>query len=315
MPAAVSAFSADQLRELAVTNLEDINSLAPNIKVNPGRATSNTINAYIRGIGQNDPLWGFEPGVGIYIDDVYVARPQGALLDVYDVQRIEILRGPQGTLYGKNTLAGAIKYVTRDIVGEPAFNATVAGGSYGQMDLKLGGSTPIGEHVYVGASVAKLTRDGFEGDILAVKHAIAISEVMHRFGSSLAPWRGSGWNLQCHPLMSSTSPTAWWMTRPELLRRGGRGCLLFQLLAACFISRLAFGVFARLFGLCGFLGGLDGTGVKRAFVGRIAPQRNGAHQIAAQAAGGQGGENLGGVGHVCSGSGGRPIVRAGRGDG
>lgn len=166
VPAAVSAFSADQLRELAVTNLEDINSLAPNIKVNPGRATSNTINAYIRGIGQNDPLWGFEPGVGIYIDDVYVARPQGALLDVYDVQRIEILRGPQGTLYGKNTLAGAIKYVTRDIVGEPAFNATVAGGSYGQMDLKLGGSTPIGEHVYVGASVAKLTRDGF-GEVVA----------------------------------------------------------------------------------------------------------------------------------------------------
>ena len=89
---------------------------APNIKVNAGRATSSTINAYIRGVGQNDPLWGFEPGVGIYLDDVYIARPQGALLDVYDVERIEILRGPQGTLYGKNTIAGAIKYVTRDIV-------------------------------------------------------------------------------------------------------------------------------------------------------------------------------------------------------
>jgi outer membrane receptor protein involved in Fe transport len=161
VPAAVSAFSADQLRELAITNLEDINSLAPNIKVNPGRATSNTINAYIRGVGQNDPLWGFEPGVGIYIDDVYIARPQGALLDVYDVQRIEILRGPQGTLYGKNTLAGAIKYVTRDIVGEPAFDATLAAGSYGQIDMKLAGSRAIGEHVYIGASLAKLTRNGF----------------------------------------------------------------------------------------------------------------------------------------------------------
>ena len=166
VPAAVSAFSADQLRELAITNLEDINSLAPNIKVNPGRATSNTINAYIRGVGQNDPLWGFEPGVGIYIDDVYIARPQGALLDVYDVQRIEILRGPQGTLYGKNTLAGAIKYVTRDIVGKPAFDATLAAGSYGQIDMKLAGSHALGEHVYVGASLAKLTRNGY-GEVVA----------------------------------------------------------------------------------------------------------------------------------------------------
>ncbi len=166
VPAAVSAFSADQLRELAITNLEDVNALAPNIKVNPGRATSNTINAYIRGVGQNDPLWGFEPGVGIYIDDVYIARPQGALLDVYDVQRIEILRGPQGTLYGKNTLAGAIKYVTRDIVGEPAFDATLAAGSYGQIDMKLAGSHSLGEHVHVGASIAKLTRNGY-GEVVA----------------------------------------------------------------------------------------------------------------------------------------------------
>lgn len=166
VPAAVSAFSGEQLRELAVANLEDITALAPNIKINAGRATSNTINAYIRGVGQNDPLWGFEPGVGIYIDDVYVARPQGALFDVYDVQRIEILRGPQGTLYGKNTIAGAIKYVTRDIVGAPAFNASVAAGSYGQIDLKMGGSTPIGDHVYVGAAVAKLMRNGY-GEVVA----------------------------------------------------------------------------------------------------------------------------------------------------
>ena len=82
------------------------------------RATSSTINVFIRGVGQSDPLWGNEPGVGLYIDDVYLARPQTALLDVIDVdQDIEILRGPQGTLYGKNTIAGAIKYVTRDIDG------------------------------------------------------------------------------------------------------------------------------------------------------------------------------------------------------
>jgi iron complex outermembrane recepter protein len=163
VPVAITALTADQLLEQNVRTLEDITAYAPNIKVNAGRATTSTINAYIRGVGQNDPLWGFEPGVGIYLDDVYIARPQGALLDVYDVERIEVLRGPQGTLYGKNTLAGAIKYVTRDIVtDDPAFNVTATGGSYDQRDIKIGGSAPIvADHVYLGAAVAYLRRDGY----------------------------------------------------------------------------------------------------------------------------------------------------------
>jgi iron complex outermembrane receptor protein len=163
VPVAITALTADQLEEQYVRTLEDMTAYAPNIKVNAGRATTSTINAYIRGVGQNDPLWGFEPGVGIYLDDVYIARPQGALLDVYDVERIEVLRGPQGTLYGKNTIAGAIKYVTRDIVTEdPEFNLTATGGSYNQRDIKVGGSVPVvADHVYIGAAVAYLQRDGY----------------------------------------------------------------------------------------------------------------------------------------------------------
>jgi len=167
VPVAISALTADQLQAQNVRTLEDMTAFAPNIKVNAGRATSSTINAYIRGVGQNDPLWGFEPGVGIYIDDVYVARPQGALLDVYDVERIEVLRGPQGTLYGKNTIAGAIKYVTRDIATDAAaFNVSATGGSYNQREIKVGGSLPvIDEHVFLGAAVAYLRRDGY-GEIV-----------------------------------------------------------------------------------------------------------------------------------------------------
>jgi iron complex outermembrane receptor protein len=163
VPVAITALTSDQLLEQNVRTLEDMTAYAPNIKVNAGRATTSTINAYIRGVGQNDPLWGFEPGVGIYLDDVYIARPQGALLDVYDVERIEVLRGPQGTLYGKNTIAGAIKYVTRDIATEdPAFNVTATGGSYNQRDIKVGGSAPVvADHVYLGAAVAYLQRDGY----------------------------------------------------------------------------------------------------------------------------------------------------------
>jgi iron complex outermembrane receptor protein len=163
VPVAITALTSEQLLEQNVRTLEDMTAYAPNIKVNAGRATTSTINAYIRGVGQNDPLWGFEPGVGIYLDDVYIARPQGALLDVYDVERIEVLRGPQGTLYGKNTIAGAIKYVTRDIATEdPDLNITATGGSYNQRDIKVGGSIPVvADHVYLGAAVAYLQRDGY----------------------------------------------------------------------------------------------------------------------------------------------------------
>ena len=163
VPIAVTALNAEQLQTQNVQSLSDVTAVAPNIEVNAGRATSSTINVYIRGVGQSDPLWGFEPGVGVYLDDVYIARPQGALLDLYDVERIEVLRGPQGTLYGKNTIAGAVKYITRDIASdEPYFQGSVAGGSYAERDVKLAASAPIVPgHVYFGVAAAYLRHDGW----------------------------------------------------------------------------------------------------------------------------------------------------------
>jgi iron complex outermembrane recepter protein len=167
VPLAVTAINAESLQQNAITSLADLNSFVPNMKISSDRATSSTINVYIRGVGQSDPLWGFEPGVGVYIDDVYLARPQAALLDVYDVDRLEILRGPQGTLYGKNTIAGAIKYVTRDIVGPATATASVTGGNYGERDVRLNASTPvIADHLYAGVAVAYLHHDGY-GHVVA----------------------------------------------------------------------------------------------------------------------------------------------------
>jgi iron complex outermembrane receptor protein len=167
VPLAVTALNADTLETQDVTNLTDLNSFVPNFKISADRATSSTINVYIRGVGQSDPLWGNEPGVGVYIDDVYLARPQTALLDVIDVQDLEILRGPQGTLYGKNTIAGAIKYVSRDIDGPASLSVSATGGNYGEHDEKLSFSTPvIDDHVYFGLALAQLHHDGY-GQVVA----------------------------------------------------------------------------------------------------------------------------------------------------
>jgi iron complex outermembrane recepter protein len=162
VPVAVTAFDAQALENGGIQNITELQKSAPNVTMQVSRGTNTTLTSYIRGIGQADPLWGFEPGVGLYVDDIYLARPQAGVLDVYDVERIEVLRGPQGTLYGKNTIGGAIKYVTKRLTGEPEFSFDVGVGSYNQRDTKISGQLPlIEDKLYVGGSIAKFTRDGF----------------------------------------------------------------------------------------------------------------------------------------------------------
>ena len=162
VPLTDTAVTAQALSNWNVTSLTGLNSFVPNMKISADRATSSTINVYIRGVGQSDPLWGNDPAVGVYIDGVYMARNQGALLDVLDVKRIEVLSGPQGTLYGKNTIAGAIKYVTKGVVGPRSLKVSVTGGNYGENDYKLDFSTPVvDQHVYFGMAVGYLRHAGY----------------------------------------------------------------------------------------------------------------------------------------------------------
>ncbi|MCB1044189.1 MAG: TonB-dependent receptor [Acidobacteria bacterium] len=162
VPLAVSAFKAETLEQMGTQTINELQMHVPNVTLVPSRATNNTLTAYVRGIGQADPLWGFEPGVGVYVDDVYIARPQGAMLEVFDVDRIEILRGPQGTLYGRNTIGGALKYVTKAYDPTPGGKIKAALGNYTQTDLVVSGHTPLGsDALIIGGSVAVLQRDGF----------------------------------------------------------------------------------------------------------------------------------------------------------
>jgi iron complex outermembrane recepter protein len=165
VPVAVTAFSAERLAETGSLDITALQQTTPNLTLQVARGSNSTLIAFIRGVGQQDPLWGFEPGVGLYVDDVYVARPQGAVLDIYDIERIEVLRGPQGTLYGRNTVGGAVKYVTGRIEDTPTLDTRIDLGTDEQRDVILSGSLPLGETFAVGASAAIYRRDGY-GDNL-----------------------------------------------------------------------------------------------------------------------------------------------------
>jgi len=166
VPVSVTAFSGDQLSKTAVPDIVGLVQSLPNTTMKASRATNSTLTAFIRGVGQQDPLAGFEAGVGIYLDDVYIARPQGAVSDIYDVERIEVLRGPQGTLYGRNTIGGAVKYVTRKLRPETDVRLKATVGTYGQTDAVLTASTPVSDTLRVGASLAKFKRNGFGKNLL-----------------------------------------------------------------------------------------------------------------------------------------------------
>ncbi|WRK97365.1 TonB-dependent receptor [Altererythrobacter sp. H2] len=167
VPVAVTAISGAALEAVGAIDITDIQAQAPNVTLENSRGTNSTLTAFIRGVGQQDPVSGFESGVGIYLDDVYLNRPQAAVLDIYEVERVEVLRGPQGTLYGRNTIGGAVKYVTRQLPQEFALKARASYGTYDQADLVVTASAPIGEIVRFGVSGARLSRGGF-GDNLTL---------------------------------------------------------------------------------------------------------------------------------------------------
>jgi iron complex outermembrane receptor protein len=162
VPIAITSLSADQLERTGAIDITAVAEQAPNVTLEASRATNSTLTAFIRGVGQQDPVSGFEQGVGIYLDDVYLNRPQAAVVDIYDVQRIEVLRGPQGTLYGRNTVGGAVKYVTRKIDNDPRLSLRGTYGTYDQGDGVITASTPVGDGTLrLGGSLARLTRGGF----------------------------------------------------------------------------------------------------------------------------------------------------------
>jgi iron complex outermembrane receptor protein len=164
VPVAVSAFDDDRLTSLQADDISGIQYTTPNLYLDQGDASNAVI--FLRGIGQNDSLAFADPGVGVYVDDVFIARSQAAFLELFDVERIEVLRGPQGTLYGRNTIGGAVKFVSAPPPDELEAYLELGKGNYDMLSARgrIGG--PLIEDRLSGkAAFAFTKRDGYNDNV------------------------------------------------------------------------------------------------------------------------------------------------------
>jgi iron complex outermembrane receptor protein len=164
-PISITALSSETLRERGAVDLEGVAEATPNMQLTTsgnGSGGSSFAQVFIRGVGQSDFIITKDPAVGIYVDGVYLARAPGALLELLDIERIEVLRGPQGTLFGKNTAGGAINVVTKQPEGDMNGVAELRLGTYGRRDVSGSFQVPLVEdRLFLRASGMSLSQDGY----------------------------------------------------------------------------------------------------------------------------------------------------------
>ena len=168
-PISISAFGAEALESQGISDIGDVSQYTPNVQIaeSPGGSTGATIA--MRGSVTVNPVVTIDTNVGVYIDGVFIAKNVGGLFDVAELERIEVLRGPQGTLYGKNTVAGAINLISRKPSGEFSGKVKVGGGNYGSQEIfATVDSNRIADKLSLNVAVSQKERDGFYNNISTV---------------------------------------------------------------------------------------------------------------------------------------------------
>ena len=165
VPIAVSTISAEDFEARNIGNIARIDEVAPNVTIDataPISGSSNATSIFIRGVGQTDFVPTSDPGVGVYLDGVYIARSMGGLLDLKDVGQVEVLRGPQGTLFGKNTIGGAINVTTiKPTTDEASGEVQVSVGMFNREDFSAAVNIPVSENLAVRLSGKRTKSDGY----------------------------------------------------------------------------------------------------------------------------------------------------------
>lgn len=162
-PIAITAFSAQQIEDQHLTTLRDLAGQVPGLSIPRGGITPTTQLFYLRGIGEGDPI--FDPAIALYVDDVYIPRSIGGLSDLTDLDRVEVLRGPQGTLYGRNTSAGAIRLISHDPGNDTRASADIGVGDWGAFEAHGYLSGAIVENkLYASLTYSHRQHDGYTYD-------------------------------------------------------------------------------------------------------------------------------------------------------
>jgi iron complex outermembrane receptor protein len=164
VPIAVTAFNNQTLISRDMKDIHSLANLTPSVNLDAGSPFSgdrSVLSASIRGIGQDDFAFNLNPGVGVYLDGVFLARTIGANLNLLDIDRIEILKGPQGTLFGANTIGGAINVTTHNPGSTPSFVGTVTGGKYNRRDVGFTADIPITDNLLSSITVATQNQTGW----------------------------------------------------------------------------------------------------------------------------------------------------------
>lgn len=169
-PMSITALGEAEMDARGVADLSDIAAFAPNVRFDQGAGSSNNASVFIRGVGQTEGTINADPKVGIYLDGVYQARSLGTILSTWDVQRVEIIRGPQGTLFGKNAIGGALQVITNPPVANYEAAGRIEFGNYSDFNTLLMLNAPVdvfglGDKLFVRGSLQYETRDGFVYDV------------------------------------------------------------------------------------------------------------------------------------------------------
>lgn len=176
-PIAISAFTGDSIAKKGLGDIQQVSRLAPNVSfdfTSPISGASNAASVFIRGIGQQDFALTTDPGVGTYVDGVYVSRSVGGVLDVLDIDRIEILRGPQGTLFGRNTIGGAISIISRRPEKEFSGSLEASLGNYGRRYMRGSVNVPLGPETGMRISLSSKDKNGFVKTAFTPQQQIAL---------------------------------------------------------------------------------------------------------------------------------------------
>ncbi len=161
-PVAVSAMTGDDMRERGIVNTNELTKSVPSLEISEGRASQ----IYIRGVGQRSGFARVDPTVGVYLDDLFIPRSDGQLLDTVDIDSVQVLRGPQGTLFGKNTTGGAMVLTLSKPGDTEEGYVDVQLGNFEAQSVRAAWTQPISDDFSVRVAVNKRKREGFTEDVM-----------------------------------------------------------------------------------------------------------------------------------------------------